>query len=191
MSFKFSSENKFLNFYQKSEIAVSILIITLGASFAIFMPNMIAKGGMVQAQDFIRLSPIFFPRISFGVLSILGIVYLIQILKAPNQQQPEGTLPKDIVQNVLIIFVFVTIYTFLLPYLGYGIASVIMIFSLSYRLGNRIWWQLVLLSFFIPLSIRIIFERVLFIYLPRSHYEILGIWEDKIVKFFLNLFFIF
>ena len=91
MPFKFSFKNKFLNFYQKSEIAVSILIITLGACFAIFMPNMIAIGGMVQAQDFIRLSPIFFPRISFGVLSILGIVYLIQILKAPNQQQKEGT----------------------------------------------------------------------------------------------------
>jgi hypothetical protein len=190
MSFKLSSEKKFFNFYLKSEIAASILIITIGACFALFMPHMIAKGGMVQAQDFIRLSPIFFPRITFAVLSILGIVYLIQILKIKNEEQIEETLSKEIVQNVSIIFLFVTIYTFILPYLGYGIASIIMIFSLSYRLGNRIWWQLVLLSFFIPLTIRIIFERVLFIYLPRSHFEILGAWEDKIVKIFLNLFFI-
>ena len=62
MSFKLSSEKKFFNFYLKSEIAASILIITIGACFALFMPHMIAKGGMVQAQDFIRLSPIFFPK---------------------------------------------------------------------------------------------------------------------------------
>lgn len=184
-------KKKSLSLHQKSEIAASILIITIGACFALFMPHMIAKGGMIQAQDFIRLSPIFFPRLSFAVLSILGILYFIQIFKSNSEQKTEKTLPKEIVQNVLIIFLFVTIYTFILPYLGYGIASVIMIFSLSYRLGNRIWWQLFLLSFFIPLTIRIIFERVLFIYLPRSHYETLGIWEDKIVKFFLNLFFIF
>jgi len=186
-----SSEKKLLNLYRKSEIVVSIFIIFLSASFAFFMPHLIAKGGMVQAQDFIRLSPIFFPRLSFAALSILGILYLIQIFKSKSTEKEEETFPKEILLNVSIVFIFVTIYTFLLPYLGYGIASMVMIFLLSYHLGNRVWWQLFLLSFFIPLTIRIIFERVLFIYLPRSHYEILGTWEDEIVKFFINLFLIF
>ncbi|MED5580181.1 MAG: tripartite tricarboxylate transporter TctB family protein [Nitrospinota bacterium] len=190
MSFNFSSEKKTYDTFFVAEIIICAFIITSAFCLVIFMPNLIAKGGMIQAQDFIRLSPIFFPRLSFAVLSILGILYLFQILKFESEQKTEKTFSKEIAQNVSIIFILVVIYTFLLPYLGYGLASVIMIFSVSYRLGNRIWWQLLSFSFFIPLMIRIIFERILFIYLPRSHFEIIGAWEDRIVKFVVNLLFL-
>ena len=188
MAFDISSGKKSFDIYQKSEIVLASLIIFLGVCFTIFMPHMIAQGGMIQAQDFIRLSPVFFPRMSFGALCILGLVYFLQTYRSERRENLEKIISSQSIKNVCVIFLFVAAYTFFLPSLGYGVATALMIFFLSYRLGNRIWWQLLILSLSIPLIIRIIFERILFIYLPRSRFEVIASFEDIIVNFIMSLF---
>ncbi|MDP6279464.1 MAG: hypothetical protein QGI11_13300, partial [Nitrospinota bacterium] len=52
---------------------------TLGA-LTLFakMPSLIAQGGIPEAQtDFLRLSPVFFPRLAFAILAGLSLTYFI------------------------------------------------------------------------------------------------------------------
>ena len=128
MAFDIPSEKKSFNIYQKSEIVLASLIIFIGVCFTIFMPHMIAQGGMIQAQDFIRLSPIFFPRMSFGALSFLGIIYFLQTYRSERGENSEKIISSQNIKNVCNIFLFVAAYTFFLPFLGYGLATVLMIF---------------------------------------------------------------
>lgn len=172
------------------ELGIAILI-ALGAGYlAVAMPTFVDEGGIQQAQDFLRLSPVFFPRLSFGLTSLISIILVIRILKTlPGRETRTLTLDGKKYLNVLIMSVLIVIYALMLPFFGYGFATLLAVAVTTYFLGMRAWLPLLAFSLVTPVLTRFIFERLLAISLPLSRYDPLAEFEQELMGFLAGIFF--
>ncbi|MBT3351758.1 MAG: tripartite tricarboxylate transporter TctB family protein [Nitrospinaceae bacterium] len=167
-------------------------LFTVGSlTLFVMMPSLIAQGGIPEAQtDFLRLSPVFFPRLAFAILSGLSLTYFISTARTLNQAEDggifeeQGTLPR-----ILTLYSFAVVYPFLLPPLGYVISTIFLIGGMTLFLGTRIWWQVLSFSIFTPIMIRFVFERLLAISLPRSEFELIAVAEEGLMQILVSIFF--
>jgi len=154
------------------------------------MPTFVDEGGIQQAQDFLRLSPVFFPRLSFGLTSLISIILVFRIMTTlPGRETRTLTLDGKKYLNVLIMSVLIVIYALMLPFFGYGIATLLAVAVTTYFLGMRAWLPLLAFSFVTPVLTRFIFERLLAIALPLSRYDPLAEFEQKLMGFLAGIFF--
>jgi len=172
------------------ELGIAILI-ALGAGYlAVAMPTFVDEGGIQQAQDFLRLSPVFFPRLSFGLTSLISIILVFRIMTTlPGRETRTLTLDGKKYLNVLIMSVLIVIYALMLPFFGYGIATLLAVAVTTYFLGMRAWLPLLAFSFVTPVLTRFIFERLLAIALPLSRYDRLAEFEQELMGFLAGIFF--
>lgn len=172
-------------------LAVSALI-TIGALyFFIAMPRLIAQGGIPTAQtDFLTLSPIFFPRLTFALLAVLGLSYFVGNARRLSSAiggrvfKETGILPR-----VLTLYAIAVVYPFLLPWLGFVVPTILLMGGMVLFLGIRVWWQVLVFAFLAPVTIRFVFERLLAISLPRSEFDWLGDKEEALMQFLVSIFF--
>jgi hypothetical protein len=172
-------------------VGVSALVSILAIYFFIAMPGMIAEGGIPAAQvDFLRLSPVFFPRLTFALLIVLGLTYLTGALRRLPAAK-EGKIFKEpgTIQRVLTLYLIAVAYPFLLPWLGYGVTSIFLMGGMTLFLGTRIWWQALAFALIVPVAIRFIFERLLAISLPRAHFQVIADTEEALMQMLVSIFF--
>lgn len=171
------------------EIYLAAGMMLLSAGFAVFMPYLIATGGITSAQDFLRLTPVFFPRLAFTVLAALCAFYLLNAWREGRHVRSAEN-PDEAVRfrrGVLMIIV-IAAYSLLVSALGYGLSTLLMAGAVIWYLGIRQIWIVASVSVLMPIVVRFIFERLLLISLPRSDYEAIAVVEDAIMKFLSGLF---
>ncbi|MBI3126793.1 MAG: tripartite tricarboxylate transporter TctB family protein [Candidatus Tectomicrobia bacterium] len=154
------------------------------------MDRLIAEGGMREAQQFIRLTPVFFPRVAFGLMAVLGAIHGYRAWRQLSETAPPG--PGSWIEkyrNVVLVGAFILAYALLLPKLGFTAATLVGIAAVTATLGSRTWWEILPVSLLSPLVIRFVFERVLLIALPRSDFEFIAVPEEALMKFLVRLFF--
>lgn len=171
------------------EICLAAAMMLLSVGFAAFMPYLIATGGISSAQDFLRLTPVFFPRLAFAVLAALCAFYLINAWRSARNIQSAAN-PDEAVrfQRGVVMIVVIAAYSLLVSALGYGLSTLLMAGAVIWYLGIRQIWIVASVSVLMPIVVRFIFERLLLISLPRSDYEAIAVVEDAIMKFLSGIF---
>ena len=172
------------------EAALAAFFALGAAALFLAMPRLIAEGGIPSSQDFVTLSPIAFPRLTFGVLVFLGLFYLAPSVRQVAVARPTGEgFSAGKLWNVLAMAGWVILYAALVPWLGYGAATLLVTAGVTFFLGGRRWWQFLPIALLSPLAIRFIFERLLLISLPRGAFEPLAAAEDALLKLLTQLLF--
>lgn len=172
------------------EVWVSALIALAGAGLSIAMPSMVLEGGIREAQEFMRLTPVFFPRLAFGVMAVLGLIQLARAIRRLPGAAPstgEGWITKY--QNPIVAAALVVIYAYLIPWLGFSAAGFAGITALTVAIGSRSWREILPIALLSPLVIRFVFERLLLISLPRASFEVIAVPEEALMQFLVRLFF--
>ena len=172
------------------DVAVAAFITLAGAWLSIAMPRLVVTGGMREAQEFINLSPVFFPRVAFGLMAALGLIHLVRAVRRLPQAVPAGPVDwTEKYRNPLLVGAFVLLYAVLLPSLGFTAATLLGIAAVTFTLGSRKWWEILPISLLAPLVVRFVFERLLLISLPRSSFEFIARPEEALMQFLVGLFF--
>ena len=171
------------------EICLAAAMMLLSVGFAAFMPYLIATGGISSAQDFLRLTPVFFPRLAFAVLAALCAFYLINAWRSARNIQSAAN-PDEAVRfrRGVVMITVIAAYSLLVSALGYGLSTLLMAGAVIWYLGIRQIWIVASVSVLMPIVVRFIFERLLLISLPRSDYEAIAVVEDAIMKFLSGIF---
>jgi len=188
-------EEKTPNIPNRSLVIMALVVgggATLGALplYAI-MPSLIAQGGIPEAQtDFLRLSPVFFPRLAFAILTGLSLTYFISTARLLKQAD-EGSVFEEsgTLQRVLTLYSIALIYPFLLPSLGYVVSTIFLMGGMTLYLGTRIWWQVLSFAVLTPITIRFVFERLLSISLPRSDFDFIANTEEGLMQVLVSIFY--
>lgn len=168
-------------------LAASMALVSAG--LFLFMPALVASGGIASAQSFITLSPVFFPRLAFAVLAALSLCHLAAALREARRARPAAGPPETerILRGARMILI-VAAYAALVSALGYGLSTLLMAAAAVRLLGVRRLRVLLPLAVLMPIVIRFVFERLLLISLPRSDFEAVASVEDAIMKFLSGVF---
>jgi putative tricarboxylic transport membrane protein len=165
-------------------VAVAALIAGGSAALSVFMPALIATGGIRTAQDFTTLSPVFFPRLAFAMLAVLGVVYLVGArAAAARNTRPLTATESDRLVRAALMALLVAAYAFVIPILGFIVATMASTAAVGLFLGARRALGLLAWIVVLPLAIRFIFERLLLIALPRSTIDAVARVEDAVMNF--------
>ncbi len=172
-------------------VAVGALITAVSAYLYFIMPSLILKGGMPSAQaDFLRLSPIFFPRLTFILLGFLGLSYMtISIRKLPMSTGGGAVREEGTSSRVIFMYALAVSYPFILPWFGFFLTSALLMGVMTYFMGTRSWWQVPGFAVVVPITIRFVFERLLSISMPRSHFEWIDAAEEAVMQTLSGIFF--
>lgn len=171
------------------ELSLAIIIALASGYIVVMMPSLVQEGGIQEAQDFLRLTPVFFPRLSFGLTCVISILLAVRIIKTLRGKQAlVPTLDRQKFVGVLTMSALLVLYGLMLPFLGYGFATLLAVAATTYFLGMRSWPRLVAFSLVAPVVTRFIFERLLAISLPLSPYEPLAVFEQDVMRLLANIF---
>lgn len=166
------------------ELGIAIVVALATGYLAVAMPTLVHEGGIQEAQDFIRLSPVFFPRLSFGLTSVISLILVFRLLRAaPGIHVVRVPLRASDYTDVMVMSGFIIGYATVLPVLGYSLATMFAVAATSYLLGMRSLLPLVAFSVVTPVVTRFIFERVLAIALPLCRYEPIAELEQALMRF--------
>lgn len=171
------------------ELGLAILIAVISLFIVIRMPALVQQGGIQEAQDFLRLTPVFFPRLSFGLTGLISVVLIVRLIRTlPTRQRLMPVIDRQKVTGVLIMSILIVVYGLMLPFVGYGFATLLAAAVTAYYLGLRSWPRLLAFSLVTPVVTRLIFERLLAISLPLSPYEPLAQFEQNVMRFLAGIF---
>lgn len=170
------------------ELVLALIIAFAAGYLAFAMPSLVQRGGMEEAHDFIHLSSVFFPRLSFGLTSVIGFYLVFRNLRGMQAAGfPRIAFDGRKYLRVLVMTALVIAYGSLLSPLGYGIATLIAVAAMTYFLGLRSWLALAAFSIATPVITRFVFERLLAISLPLSRYEALAVLEQDLMRILSSL----
>ena len=170
------------------ELGIAI-VVAIGAGYlAISMPAFVHVGGIQETQDFIRLTPVFFPRLSFGLTSIVSFILVARLLKAaPGINAMRFSFRSSDYTDVLVMSGLIAGYAALLPFLGYSLATMVAVAATTYLLGMRAVLPLIAFSVVTPIVTRFVFERLLAISLPLCRYEPVAELEQAFMGFLAGI----
>src|SRR5687767_9171047 len=116
----------------------------------------------------VPIGPSFYPRILLGITALLSAALVIQDLRSPRSPQPRGDAQYRL---VVLTFVIFGVYVGLLPILGYRVATFAFVLLLQATLEpprGRRWLLVLLVALGTTALTYIVFERYLFVLLPRG-----------------------
>ncbi len=170
------------------EVAVAVLL-TLGAgAIAIFMPRLIGRGGIETARDFLTISPAFFPALAMGLLTVVCVPYAINAVRGLAKSN-EAHTGEDLVRlkRAGFMVVIAICYAASMSWMGFILATMLMALIVSYFLGLRKPLAFLPGVIMVPIIIRFVFERLLYIALPRSEIEFVAAIEDALIRFLVTV----
>jgi hypothetical protein len=120
------------------------------------------------------VGPGFYPRIVLSLLAFAGVVLFVQnVLANRAQATAAGSMQADAAfWRVPLLFGIVAAYVFLLPILGYRLATILFVLALmpaiEWPTSVRAWATVILISIATSLVSHLVFERYLLVLLPRG-----------------------
>lgn len=104
--------------------------------------------------------------IALSLLSIASSVYGIYRSKAesPEVDQKETTS----YGRVFLAFLAIALWIVFLPYLGFSVATMLLVVSVMLIIGNCRWWQIAFLSLILSFPVNHLLALVMGVYLPNG-----------------------
>ena len=117
----------------------------------------------------VPIGPAFYPRILLGVTAALSLVLVVSDLWRRRDPPPGAPVAYRL---VVLTFVVFTVYVFLLPVLGYRLATVLFVGTLQAALdpprSGRAWALVAVMAVGATLVTYYVFEVYLSVLLPRG-----------------------
>lgn len=150
------------NFNRVTALALASIAALLLAA----VPYQVAEPEKLFGRALSALDPTLYPRIVFGALLVIGIIYFLI-----SGRLRESNLFREIDAqgyfNVGVSLVCVLAYAFVLPFLGFVVSGIILTFVLTVFYGNRNHYLTVAVSVLAPLAIYYGATRLLKVSLPE------------------------
>ncbi len=123
-----------------------------------------------------------------GLLAVICVPYAINAVRGLAKSNEAHTL-EDLVRLKRAGFMVVIAigYAASISWLGFVLATMLMALIVSYFLGLRKPWAYLPGVVLAPIVIRFVFERLLYIALPRSEIEFVAAIEDALIKFLVTV----
>ncbi len=141
--------------------------VVLGIILLAIIPHQVDRPTLLFGQPPSGLDPDLFPRLVASSFVLLGVWFG---LASGTLKETNGfaELDREAIINVLITLLVFFAYALLMTRLGFIVSSVLVIAVLSTFYGNRNIWLGFLFSVGVPVSIFLVFTRVLFVSLPSG-----------------------
>ena len=137
-----------------------VMLLLSGAIFAQILRS-------PSAEDTSGPGPFFLPTIVTLVMAGLALALLLQSLKGP-EIQPAAPPVKRMRQRIVWILLWCMIYGFTIETMGYLLSTGIVTFALLVYFYHRSWFWNIVLSLATPISIYILFDKLLKAPLPKG-----------------------
>jgi putative tricarboxylic transport membrane protein len=146
----------------------------IGLGLLAFCGVLYWQTGAISTPPFVPIGPAFYPRVLLILLAGLAVwLFVEESLRGrkPSQgvKKPEGPPPNY--RRVLLGFLVFLAYVAALNIIGYVTSTFLFVLGLSWSIGPRNLRglpKLVAVAFGTALVIYLVFERYLFVFLPRG-----------------------
>ena len=144
------------------QIAAGVLVAFSLLVYFVLIPTQIPP-------DRLGLSSSFFPKFSVIIIGGLGVVLFIKarMTRSVAEQKTIFRMTGEEAVRAAVIFCLMVVYVVLLDFIGFFIATPLMLGAMLYYCGLRnpmVLWPIVVL---LPSAIFVIFELVMKLMLPR------------------------
>ena len=146
----------------------------IGLGLLAFCGVLYWQTGAISTPPFVPIGPAFYPRVLLLLLAALAVWLLVENIlrgRGPSQgvKKPEGPPPNY--RRVLLGFLVFLAYVASLNIIGYMTSTFLFILGLSWSVGprdRRGLPKLIGVAFGTALVIYLVFEKYLFVFLPRG-----------------------
>ena len=169
---------------------VALACLLIGLIYYVLIYFQASPREVPGARGFGKLTGRFFPELGGGVFLLCSVIMFFKSLlddrsikntDAPEQLQhlvdeneAVNGLSRLEFRTCLIIVVLGLIYVSVIPFLGYFVATVIAVFTMTRAMGNRNRVYQFILSFIVPFIIYQTFISVLYVPVPRGLLDLIG-----------------
>jgi putative tricarboxylic transport membrane protein len=154
---------------QKSELILAAIVLGLGI-FVIW-----GTADVQAASSRIGLGPRFFPFLVGGMLIVVGICYIINVLRGGTGDMEESedidTSAKSDWRAVLFVGGVFLVFALLVDILGWVVAAALLFFGISWSLGSRHALRTAAISVILSVATYFIFVKGLGVTLPAGVLE--------------------
>jgi len=112
-----------------------------------------------------RLGPAFFPRLLALALGVLALLLIVRALTGRSDPSRPPALRTGVFAGVLLLMVA---YAFLMPRVGFLIATPVLLGAVIWILGLRSWTTLLGTALGITVVLYVVFGRALHVLLPMG-----------------------
>ncbi|WP_198162684.1 tripartite tricarboxylate transporter TctB family protein [Halobacillus mangrovi] len=138
-------------------VLIGVLVVFLNASYGISTEGAIDPVG-----------PAAFPQFLLYLAILLALISLFRAIKKWRGERKTSDTASIINLPVVGMLVSLLVFLLLIDYLGFIFASMILLFSLFYLLGQKNWFKITIQSIILPLAFAFLFGNVLSVPLPRG-----------------------
>jgi len=160
-----------MNFDNKRDLvaAVGFIVIALGILF-VAIPYGVQEPKKVK---FVALSPSYYPRLICYCLLGFGIALLARQIFSALKKDTAKFIDDQTIKKVYLLAVAVLLFAYYLslPFLGFVLASSIVLFLLLLLAGDRNYFALVSIPLLLPICVYLFFTKVANIPIPAGILE--------------------
>lgn len=171
-----------------TELFVAALLAIVALMFAVFMSSLIGAGGIETAEDYLHLTPDFFPRLTMLLLAAVCVRHALGAARAlarSTERHNDEYLGK--LKRAGFMVIVAMCYAATISWMGFILSTMLVAAVTSYFLGLRNPLAFLPGVVIVPMTIRFVFERLLFIAVPRSEIDFVAGIEDAVIGLLVKI----
>jgi hypothetical protein len=150
------------------------LLLFFSAVLFYLVPSQI---GIIETEK-MHMSPAFYPQLVLALLAAVSLIYLIMSIVEAMRNRAD-TIEEEAVEDedpfidkastrTWVTIAIVLAYVYLFEYLGFFVATPVLLGTMMLHMGNRKIRTILLVVVLTPIIMYLLFERVMVIMLPRG-----------------------
>lgn len=147
----------------------SIVTLLVGVFIFVSIPSQIA---VFDTDSTSTVNARTLPYLISSAIIILSLLTIISnaIGFQKSEANPSTNEQPETTSYIRVFFAFAAIafWIILLPYLGFNIATILLVASVMIVIGDCRWWQIALLSLILSVPVNYLLATILRVYLPRG-----------------------
>jgi len=147
----------------------SIITLLIGILVFINIPNQIDIGSETSINS---VNSRTLPYLIASAIIVLSLLIIISDIIISRKKEAAFYVNKQIEDSnyirVFLSFICIMLWIVLIPYIGFNIATILLISAIMLIIGNRNWWQIIILSLILSLPLNYLLKVVLRVYLPQG-----------------------
>ncbi len=147
----------------------SIVTLMVGVVVFLSIPSQIV---IIDSEGLSSVDARTVPYLITSLIIIISLIMIISESVKIRKEQTDTLEDKSSEQTnyvrVFLAFLAITLWIIALPYIGFNIATILLVASVMVIIGNCRWWQIALLSLILSVPINYLLANVLRVYLPSG-----------------------
>lgn len=156
---------KFSERLSPDAVIVAVLFIAAVLS-VIFVGSLVAPPKTLLGRSMTAILPSLFPNLILSMLALFCAVFLFRWFTSPPPDQLLGFSAQGWPGGVAF-FAVLTFYALVMKPFGFFLSTAVTLAVLSWLVGNRTIWQIILISLLAPVVLYLIATRLLAVSLPE------------------------